>query len=64
MTDLHLAKLHATGNDFLVLARARRRPSRALDAATVAALCDRHRGIGADGLHHDRARAPTAPTAR
>jgi diaminopimelate epimerase len=44
-----LSKLHATGNDFLVRV--------ALDAGSplpasevVAALCDRHRGIGADGL--------------
>jgi diaminopimelate epimerase len=47
MTSLHLAKLHATGNDFLV--------HLALDAAPLAPelaarLCDRHRGIGADGL--------------
>jgi diaminopimelate epimerase len=44
-----LSKLHATGNDFLVRS--------ALDPATeplgpgvVARLCDRHRGVGADGL--------------
>ncbi|HEV7525625.1 MAG TPA: diaminopimelate epimerase [Acidimicrobiia bacterium] len=49
MTSLHLAKLQATGNDFLVRL--------ALDDATlplapetVARLCDRHLGIGADGL--------------
>src|SRR6478609_9391383 len=46
---LQLAKLHATGNDFLVWVRSDARPS-ALDAAVVAELCDRHRGIGADGL--------------
>ncbi|HET9730172.1 MAG TPA: diaminopimelate epimerase, partial [Acidimicrobiia bacterium] len=46
MTLVHLSKLHATGNDFLV----------ALDdelkvaPETAQALCDRHRGIGADGL--------------
>jgi diaminopimelate epimerase len=44
-----LSKLHATGNDFLVhLALAHDAPH--LDAVTVAALCDRHRGVGADGL--------------
>lgn len=49
MSALHLSKLHATGNDFLVaLALDEDAPS--LDAVTVAALCDRHRGIGADGL--------------
>ena len=49
MTLLHLAKLHATGNDFLVrLALDAGTPP--LAPATVAHLCDRHRGIGADGL--------------
>src|SRR5579859_3404620 len=49
MTDLRLAKLHATGNDFLVqLALDAGEPE--LDAVVVAALCDRHRGIGADGV--------------
>ena len=50
MTTMHLSKLHATGNDFLVRLAlddgSRRRSTR----RTVAALCDRHRGIGADGL--------------
>jgi diaminopimelate epimerase len=46
---LALAKLHATGNDFLVQV-ARDGGSRALPPSAVAALCDRHRGIGADGL--------------
>ncbi|MCZ7536637.1 MAG: diaminopimelate epimerase [Acidimicrobiia bacterium] len=49
MTVLHLSKLHATGNDFIVwnaLAGGVGLP----DAATVSALCDRHRGIGADGF--------------
>jgi diaminopimelate epimerase len=46
---MHLTKLHATGNDFLVL-DALDDAVRALDARAVAALCDRHRGIGADGL--------------
>ena len=49
MTLLHLSKLHATGNDFLVrLALDASTPR--LAPATVAELCDRHRGIGADGL--------------
>jgi len=49
VTDLRLAKLHATGNDFLVqLALDAGEPE--LDVVVVAALCDRHRGIGADGL--------------
>jgi diaminopimelate epimerase len=39
-----LSKLHATGNDFLVL------DAPAPSPGVVASLCDRHRGIGADGL--------------
>jgi diaminopimelate epimerase len=46
---LHLAKLHATGNDFLVRVALDGGPA-ALAPDTVIALCDRHRGIGADGL--------------
>jgi len=49
MTKLHLAKLHATGNDFLVRL-ALDGDAGALPPATVVALCDRHRGVGADGL--------------
>jgi diaminopimelate epimerase len=49
MTLLHLAKLHATGNDFLVRL-ALDDDTRPLAPATAAQLCDRHRGIGADGL--------------
>jgi diaminopimelate epimerase len=49
VSELALAKLHATGNDFLVHL-ALDAASAEMDAATVAALCDRHTGIGADGL--------------
>src|SRR6476659_10078355 len=49
MSDLRLAKLHATGNDFLVHL-ALDAAEAELDPAVVAALRDRHRGIGADGL--------------
>lgn len=48
MTTLTLAKLHATGNDFLVQIVLAGDP--ALDVGEVVALCDRHRGVGADGL--------------
>ena len=49
MTDLRLSKLHATGNDFLVQVDLdAARPD--LDAVVISALCDRHRGVGADGL--------------
>lgn len=45
---LALTKHHGAGNDFLVLLDADgKRPVR---AGEVVALCDRHRGIGADGL--------------
>lgn len=48
MTTIHLAKLHATGNDFLVrLALDGEGP---LAPGAVARLCDRHFGVGADGL--------------
>jgi len=42
------AKGHGLGNDYLVL-EARHLP-RPLDAAAVRRLCDRHRGVGADGV--------------
>jgi diaminopimelate epimerase len=41
---VHLTKLHATGNDFLVVL------APGPDVGAAAALCDRHRGVGADGL--------------
>jgi diaminopimelate epimerase len=41
---VRLSKLHATGNDFLVV------DAPAPTSQIVANLCDRHRGIGADGL--------------
>jgi len=47
MTALHLSKLHATGNDFLVLDAL---DGAEIDGQTAAAACDRHRGVGADGL--------------
>jgi len=49
VSKLSLAKLHATGNDFLV--QVELDPSEPeLDPVVVSALCDRHRGVGADGL--------------
>lgn len=47
-SPLRLSKLHATGNDFLVVVALD--GAAPLDPLSVAALCDRHRGIGADGL--------------
>jgi diaminopimelate epimerase len=46
---LALAKLEATGNDFLVYL-ALDEASAPIAPSDVAWLCDRHRGIGADGL--------------
>jgi diaminopimelate epimerase len=51
MRTIRLSKLHATGNDFLVWSWLHEHagvPS--ILAPQAAALCDRHRGIGADGL--------------
>ena len=45
---LRLTKHHGAGNDFLVLLDPDDR--RPLSAAEVRALCDRRRGIGADGV--------------
>jgi diaminopimelate epimerase len=46
--DLRFTKMNGAGNDFVVLDNRTRQFS--LDGATIARLCDRHRGIGADGL--------------
>lgn len=45
---MHLTKHHGLGNDFLVLVDlAEAHP---IDADIARAVCDRHRGVGADGL--------------
>ncbi|MDQ1392248.1 MAG: diaminopimelate epimerase [Acidimicrobiaceae bacterium] len=48
MTTLTLAKHHGLGNDFLILLDLD--ASTPIDAGLARALCDRHRGVGADGL--------------
>jgi diaminopimelate epimerase len=45
-----LSKLHGAGNDFLVLDGIHAAGPLGWAPPQVAALCDRHRGIGADGL--------------
>jgi diaminopimelate epimerase len=51
MRTIRLSKLHATGNDFLVGSWLHEHAGvPTITAAQAAALCDRHRGIGADGL--------------
>lgn len=47
-TPLTFTKAQATGNDFVMIADAT--GSQKLDAALVEKLCDRHMGVGADGL--------------
>ena len=42
--------MNGAGNDFIVVDNRDLSLSAALDADTIAALCDRNRGIGADGL--------------
>lgn len=51
-TTLHLTKHHALGNDFLVLLDPDGDVPFGLEMARV--LCDRHRGVGADGIIHAR----------
>jgi len=46
---MNLVKAHAFGNDFLLIDEAQLSRSTS-DAAFARAVCDRHRGIGADGL--------------
>ena len=48
MTGLPFAKGHGTGNDFVIVPDPDNQHD--LSAAQVAALCDRRRGIGGDGL--------------
>ena len=45
---LHFYKMNGAGNDFIVIDN--RELEYSLDGDTIAFLCDRHRGIGADGL--------------
>jgi diaminopimelate epimerase len=45
---MHFWKMNGAGNDFVVLDN--REGQHALSREQIAALCDRHRGVGADGL--------------
>jgi diaminopimelate epimerase len=42
--------MNGAGNDFIIVDNRDLALTEALDSDTIAALCDRHRGIGADGL--------------
>jgi len=46
--DLRFAKMNGAGNDFIVIDN--RDGKSSLDQAAIARLCDRHRGVGGDGL--------------
>lgn len=48
MHKLPFVKMNGAGNDFVVLDNRAGNP--ALDRAALAQLCDRHRGVGADGV--------------
>jgi len=65
LTGLPYSKLHATGNDFVMVSAPN--GERSLSPAQVAAVCDRHLGIGGDGFIRavrSEALAATEPTAR
>ena len=47
---LHFYKMNGAGNDFIVVDNRDLELTEALDSDMIAALCDRHRGVGADGL--------------
>lgn len=47
---LRFFKMNGAGNDFIIVDNRDLSLTKELDADTIAALCDRHRGIGADGL--------------
>jgi diaminopimelate epimerase len=48
MAELRIAKYHGTGNDFVMIEDLEDRLD--LTPALVAAICDRHLGVGADGV--------------
>lgn len=47
---LPFVKMHGAGNDFIMIDAADLVPGEPLDRDRIAALCDRRRGVGADGL--------------
>jgi len=56
---MRLTKHHGLGNDFLVLLDPD--ASHPLDSDVARALCDRHRGVGADGILRASPAAPGGP---
>lgn len=59
MARVAFSKYHGLGNDFLIVDRRSGGPP--MDRATAVRLCDRHRGVGADGVLS--VLPPTAPGA-
>jgi diaminopimelate epimerase len=57
---VRLTKYHGLGNDFLVALDEGNDAPVVVDAALARRLCDRHRGIGADGLIHGARPVPPA----
>ncbi len=61
MTVVSLLKYHGLGNDFLISVHPAGLPGgEDLDPAFVISVCDRHRGIGADGVIVARPPTPSA----
>ncbi|HEX5503181.1 MAG TPA: diaminopimelate epimerase [Thermomicrobiales bacterium] len=54
MRDEHYVKSHGLGNDYLVIDPALLPEGIALAPATARLLCDRHRGVGGDGVLEPR----------
>jgi len=50
MRKIAFTKMHGTGNDFILVKQKSKKNRRLLTRGRVCALCDRHTGIGADGL--------------
>lgn len=50
MQELPFIKYHGTGNDFILIEDGNGRWEYRLNKTAIAQLCDRHTGIGADGL--------------
>ena len=48
MAVYQFAKFHGLGNDFVLIDA--REAGGLVDASTAIHLCDRHRGVGADGI--------------
>jgi diaminopimelate epimerase len=57
---VHLTKHHGLGNDFLIALDEANGSPLALTAAQARSLCDRHTGLGADGLVWGRRPEPAA----